>query len=558
LIFIFSPHLFVPPLHPANTQQVVSAVTSQFMLKSCRTFDGFSQNLRSLLQTKARFHATVVFDNLELENLSVEASNALIRGFKSAIRAVCAPFARKCHFVVVSSSFPKLERTMKEFLIPALSDTQANFLARELLPNDPASLVIAGRRLAGDMARLASSCSLSVVRKVAAIYTVDDSATLAAKKCIVEGAESDMTPDQLLCAACMLTDLQHFNEGHAWALCRTAFQDDVLRWRIAWQGLVEVGWVSYSQPLGYWIPPSSIVSKLVVVSNATTINLDTQVRAYLLYWAEQIVRVGSLTFDAEDIILVHDRYRAHFRSVMLNFLQIPETAPQNYFQFVGSRRLNPRSFGSRFQSVMQTLSRTTPRLKDPNDSPDNFSFVGPRWVNPKKDLVDLARQIAGGLERLLNARYAPEFAEAVTNGVKSALLESQGLLPYMRACRDHALQLLRLRKVDAALLCLQQQAAFVSMDKAPGAMPYDRAMFSIAMAIIHVSKAQTKEAKTLISDAKRHLNADIALGPSCSSEFTPGTLAFVDRALSQLGKSGIALFSTPSSKIGETTPSGRR
>jgi len=528
------------------------------MLKSCRTFDGFSQNLRDLLQTKARFHATVVFDNLELENLSVEASNALIRGFKAAIRAVCAPFARKCHFVVVSSTFPKLDKTMKEFLIPALSDTQANFLARELLPNDPASLVIAGRRLAGDMARLASSCSLSVVRKVAAIYTVDEGATLAAKKCIVEGTESDMTPDQLLCAACMLTDLQHFSEGHAWALCRAAFQDDVLRWRIAWLGLVEIGWVSYSQPLGYWIPPTSIVSKLVVVSNDTTISLDTQVRAYLLYWAEQIVRVGSLTFDAEDIILVHDRYRAHFRSVMLNFLLIPEgTSPQNYFQFVGSRRLNPGSFGARFQSVMQTLARTTPRLKDPNNSPDNFSFVGPRWVNPKKDLVDLAQQIAGGLERVLNARYAPEFAEAVTSGVKSTLLERQGL-SYMRACRDHALQLLRLRRVGDALLCLQQQAATVLMDKAPGAMPYDRGMFAIAMAIIQVSRAQTNEAKTLINDAKRHLNADLALGPSYSSEFTPGTLAFVDRAILHLGKSGIAaLFNTQSMKIGETTP-GRR
>ena len=38
-------------------------------------------------------------------------------------------------------------------------------------------------------------------------------------------------------------DLPPFDEALVWTLSKDLFDEDIVRWRIAWNGLIEVGWV---------------------------------------------------------------------------------------------------------------------------------------------------------------------------------------------------------------------------------------------------------------------------------------------------------------------------
>ena len=399
---------------------------------------------------------------------------------------MCTPYASRCHFIVVSSSYPLKTRGVREFTVTALEEAQAGVLAKELLPVDPISLLIAGRRLAGEMSLLARQCSLATIRKLAAIYTVDESAVSAGKRCLRESIEEELTPDQALAAACMLTGLGHFSEGHAWVLSKDAFGDDVLRWRVAWQGLVEVGWVAHSQPLGYWIPAQSILSAAKVITAPAPITFETQVRRYVFHWAEELVRVNGFSYECSSSMLLHDKFSRHFRSILSSF------------------------------STPSTDRRTAQEASA-------VSAAGPRLAEGQ---TQLALVLAGGLERVLTTRYPPAFAIDVAGNIRNALGVSSGV-SYSLACKDYGCQQLRVKSVMAGKI-LKEAEANLGVD----GPSWIKALFALALSNVYMARGDLNEAKIALREAARQLEAESCL--QTPWYFTPSCLSYVRRVLNTI------------------------
>lgn len=394
-----------------------------------------------------------------------------------------------------------------------LSEAKSMALAKELLPVDPVSLMTAGRRLAGDMSRLARQCSLTTIRKLAAIYTVDETAVDVGKRCTIEGIEGDMPADQALAAACMLTGLAHFTEGHAWALCQDAFQHDILRWRIAWQGLVDSGWILYSQGLGFWTPSQSIISKPQVVS-WSPITANTQVRAYVFYWAHELVRISCYSYESSCSALMYDRFRQHLACVLSHFCP-----PMGSKWLVGKA---PLDTGSRLLS------------------------------SSKDDMLRLAVTLAGGLERILTARYAPAMGVAITQSIQDALAASDSgegaKLPVALASRDYCSQLLRAKNVPAAE---KIRGLIASRMLDPLTPSHEKGTFSIVLANLHLASHRVREAKVALAEASRFLEADAMKEKPW--DFTVGTLAFVNRLLTTMeNKARETLKSSHYNRVGSS------
>ena len=461
------------------------------------------------LKNSVRNHGVIVFDNFEVDHLEGSARDQAVHGFETTLRKISGPFLTKCLFVLVSSSVPPdtLNRqpqklfgsarplVMNTMTIAALSEANALVLAKELLPVDPSTLMMAGRNLAGEMAQIAQTCSLGTIRKMAAILTIDPSAVHVAHKCMMEGIESEMTADEKLCASCMLTGLPHFNEGHAWALCRDAFEDNVLRWRVAWQGLVDVGWVASSPSLGFWLPANSVISSIVV--SPAPISLSTQVRAYIFYWASELVRVNNFSYDSSAYLLNHDMYRKHFRAVLCNFL-------------------SPTS-----ESGIEIASEAA--------SKETFTEEL-RLYNPSSDLTPLGLIVAGKLERVLSLRYSDAFGLAVAQGVLSTLSAHKQSLIYMKALRDLASQLLRAKRMSEAedLVTTIATRTLIEFKDLP---LFDRALFSASSANMYLLKKRFVDCRNSLLVAQTYLEQDCKL--KSVSEFTPGTLNWVKRSIIQ-------------------------
>lgn len=450
-----------------------------------------------------RTNAVFVFDNFEVDQLDGKARAQAIHGFESTLRKISVPHMNKCLFVLVSSSVPGeiLNRSptrsmglassmaIKPLTIPALTSANALVLAKQMLPVDPMTLMLAGRNLAGEMVRIAQTCSLATIRKMAAIYTIDPNATHIARKCMMEGIESELSMDEKLCAACMLTGLPHFNEGHAWALCRDAFQNNLLRWRVAWQGLVDVGWVGYSPCLGFWLPTYSVIS--TPVESSVPISLATQVKSYIFYWAAELVRLNNFSYDSSAHLLTHDKYRKHFRSVLCNFLS-PDNA-------ISANATNNDIF--------------TEEL---------------RLFNPNTDLKPLGLIVTGRLERVLSLRYSDAFGLAVAQGVLATLASEKEGLFYMKALANVGSQLIRANRLLEAeeLITSLTARSFIDFKDMP---KYDRALFSALAANMYRVKKRFVDCKAALLAAQGHLEQDSNL--KSVSEYTPGTLNWVKRTI---------------------------
>jgi len=451
-----------------------------------------------------RAHATIVLDNLELEGLSPAESDVFVREFQTTILRLFAPFAAKHHFIIVSSSFPlSAAKGLREFVVPALSEVHAKNFALELLPADPISLMTGCRRLAGEMSRISRQCSLTTIRKLAAIFTVDESAISAGRKCMMEGIEADMNEDHLLAAACMLTGLPYFNEGHAWALCQDAFQNDLLRWRVAWQGLVDKGWVEYSQTLGYRMNSLSVVSREVVSS--VPITLETQTRALLLYWAKELVRVNCFSFESSCSMLLFDQYHRYFRTVLSYYL--PKTSALSRFSF----RSKPK----------EDIGLFEPTLLD---------------VSMKEVIAGI---LAGGLERVLNSRFTQQVGLAVSNNIMETLRSAAAARPdtstsaYLLACRDNRAQILRSHNASTAEKVVKQLTDRVQTNLEAVSLA-QQSLFSIVLANAYLAKHQLKDAKVALWEARRRLALEAM--EEVPWEFTQGTLTFVGRILTKMEK----------------------
>ena len=208
----------------------------------------------------------------------------------------------------IEAVFSRLPQKRK-FVVPPLSYKPAMALARSLQPVDSEALVLAGRYLPAEMVFLHRFCSLKTIRSIAAMRTKEDRDAAggtggagaasasgpgeasaakpkdsnngpgfahslapgasvrrlwdAATNLILKDMLAHMSPDERLAASAIIPGTPPFGEGCAWALCREVFSGDLLRWRLAFRGLVRCGWLLQMgdfglvtmAPLGYVVPP---------------------------------------------------------------------------------------------------------------------------------------------------------------------------------------------------------------------------------------------------------------------------------------------------------------
>ena len=195
----------------------------------------------------------------------------------------------------------------RKFVVPPLSHKPALALARSLQLIDAEALVLAGRYLPAEMTFLHRYCSLKTIRTIASMRTKEmrwETATTTAGVRGGPGADNNttppaardsssttfslplgpgtsvrrlwdvttnlilgdivaqMSPDELLAANAVIPGTPPISEACGWALCREVFSGDLLRWRLAFRGLVRCGWliemgdlgfVTFA-PLGYIVP----------------------------------------------------------------------------------------------------------------------------------------------------------------------------------------------------------------------------------------------------------------------------------------------------------------
>ncbi len=128
------------------------------------------------------------------------------------------------------------------------------------------------------------------------------------------------------------TDCSVFTPGLVWHLCKSSFNDDILRWYISWLDLLEVGWIvsngimsTAGNEMGYSL--SELAKKLRLTSlysiNTGTrgITLFSQNFLYLQYFVNYFLKVNYLV-QKESLLLYasYNPYYQHIKNIFIIFM----------------------------------------------------------------------------------------------------------------------------------------------------------------------------------------------------------------------------------------------
>ena len=107
---------------------------------------------------------------------------------------------------------------------------------------------------------------------------------------------NQLTPDEQLLTTSLLGNICHFDEALVWSMSRKQFHNDILRWNIAWMGLLESGWVVRVPDLGYSV--SSIAA--YVKTSCDVLDIQRLHEWYLSHWTDELVRVNIYAYNLLD------------------------------------------------------------------------------------------------------------------------------------------------------------------------------------------------------------------------------------------------------------------
>jgi hypothetical protein len=144
-----------------------------------------------------------------------------------------------------------------------------------------------------------------------------------ARAIIASSLASMLTETEAVCARCLVPNIGMFPPSLAWALCRKQFSGDRIKWYIAWQGLLEKGWIVAYGDLGLNYSVYADFDKLAVIcGDRINVSPQDQYDIYAVFWATALV--GACTaweINRATRVLMHFFYSnyQHFMNVLSLF-----------------------------------------------------------------------------------------------------------------------------------------------------------------------------------------------------------------------------------------------
>lgn len=434
----------------------------------------------------------------------------------------------------VEQAFASLPQKRKIAITP-LSYKPALALARSLQVVDAESLVQAGRYFPGEMVLLHRFCSLKTIRAIASLRAKDATqkpATAAAEGAASGGKEKDpngaifaqslspgasvrrlwdaatnlllkdllasMSPDEHLAATAVIPGIPPINEACGWATCREVFGGDLLRWRIAFRGLIRCGWLVEAgdagyitlAPLGFVVParvptaaedtansaaavaepsgptkpppppprPSkdSSSSSLPLASLAAPPKSHAEVMErrstqYLHYWAAELTRIDLLCEENTVNSVIFDQHLPHLRIMLASLVAATLGVDlRSGDKLQGAEEVTDSGGGAassssprRMISFGRSLSPSF-TLKATLERRDESELEIPLLFTPNPST--LGTRLAGHLGRLLTSRFPPSEGVLIARAVFQHVVEQspqKDTFEYLAAGTDLGEQLRR-------------------------------------------------------------------------------------------------------------------
>jgi hypothetical protein len=286
-------------------------------------YDDYDESFLKLMSL-LRAGSLLILDNLFIDDSYVTESVPSIHAAVNDLIVFVGDLKRKCdHYrfsisvvLVNDNDIASLDDCIStslfnsvgqgSFTIPPLAPEVALTLAKEVFAVDPAALVSASGCLPGLMVHLAQFVDVEVIDNMARdrraytaaeAYLSQENSSLAARH-VAECIARELDSDETLCGTCLLRGIAPFQDSLAWELCREAFDNDVLRWRIAFLGLLESGWLMLRADRGYVVSASSMVRPIDTVGlYGFNISPTMQWAAYLVHWAGELVYMNRACID---------------------------------------------------------------------------------------------------------------------------------------------------------------------------------------------------------------------------------------------------------------------
>ena len=127
---------------------------------------------------------------------------------------------------------------------------------------------------------------------------------------VTRAITADFTDDERLLAGTLIYNLAPFDLSLAWAFAKEVFDNNKLRFKCAWEFLVQKGWVHYSAELGYYLPFGSSLIGFGFKTNPKAEQLKWT--KYINYWTREVVRINVMTRESLTSLFQFDSHRRHF------------------------------------------------------------------------------------------------------------------------------------------------------------------------------------------------------------------------------------------------------
>ena len=416
----------------------------------------------------------------------------------------------------ILSSLPEA----RKISIPPLSHKPALAMAKSLQWIDAEALVLAGRYCPGEMVLLHRFCSLKAIRAIASIRTKDrhgsDSVGGKEKKGAGESGSkgsgtkgransqtnqpvfshslspgsslrrlwdattnlllkdilSVLSHDELLAAFAVIPGIPPIGEACGWALCRELFSGDLLRWRLAWRGLIRSGWLIQVGDLGFvtlaplgYVVASPRTTALTgenhpnfppvpptedITSENGNIIRERRSSLYLHYWAAELTRIDISCSENLLNFALFDRHYQHFRIMFASLVASTLGADMRSGEKLrGSQQNGKEEVGAdkdpsrRLLSFGRSLSASY-SMEGSLDKRDESELEIPLFFT--SNISALGMRIAGHLSRLLSSRFPPSEGTLIARAVLQHVVQlspQKETMEYLTAGTDLGEQLRR-------------------------------------------------------------------------------------------------------------------
>jgi len=247
-------------------------------------------------------NSIIILDNICFTNSEIPDNMATLLDIILNISVASQDRMKHCYLMVTREyKIPEgpfkvkfKEVLRRKLIIKRKSLSESHSLCLRIYPNDPTSLAIAGRGLVGLMVTLASICSLKTIRLIAMEISKfqkskeypNESIEIRipsphnVMEILYHGILNEISDDEALLLSCLLfrqstsDALYMFHESLIYFVSKEVFEDDILRYAIAFEGLKQAGILTYRSDFYYSVTPLLLSSyaELFFSNNNTNIS----------------------------------------------------------------------------------------------------------------------------------------------------------------------------------------------------------------------------------------------------------------------------------------------